>query len=94
MLHGTSQYNINGKTEFSSQRIPRDSRHCNHTRSLTELHLLVLVAFVHRGVNWVWQGYAAAIPWVQGGEIKVTFKYKSMNVSLSICAGYYVVKLQ
>ena len=28
-----------------------------------------------------------------GGEIKVTFKYKSMNVSLSICAGYYVVKL-
>ena len=29
-----------------------------------------------------------------GGKIKVSSEYESMNVSLSICAGYYVGKLQ
>ena len=26
-----------------------------------------------RRVNWVWQGYAAAIPWLQGEIIKMYF---------------------
>ena len=40
---------------------------CNDATAFSAASLTVLV-LLYRGVNWVWQGMAAAMPWFQGGE--------------------------
>ena len=47
----------------------------------------------NRGINFVWQGMAAAAPWFQGVKIIVVLKVKIMNVSMTICVDRSVIKL-
>ena len=48
-----------------------------------------------KGVNWVWQGIAAAMPWFQGKINKCTYliKIEFMSVSVTVCVDYSVIKL-
>ena len=48
----------------------------------------------HKDVNWVWQGMAVAMPCFQGKKKKKsTSLSKFMNVSMTICVNYSVIKL-
>ena len=45
-----------------------------------------------RGDNCLWQGMAPAIPRLQGKEGKKGEKSEFMNVSVTICVDYSVIK--